>query len=57
MLGFMINPKHATKLFIAALILAIMALIYGISTGAFEQNNREALRQARETAAARQAGE
>jgi len=50
MLAFFIEPKHRLVAFFIAIALAISGLVYGFSTGAFQQNNREALRAEREAA-------
>jgi p-aminobenzoyl-glutamate transporter AbgT len=50
MLGFFIKPEHRLVAFFIAIALAISGLVYGFSTGAFQQNNREALRAERESA-------
>lgn len=52
MLGFFVNPAHVLKVLAFALGLAVIALVVGIATGAFEHNNREPLRLEREAAAA-----
>ncbi len=52
MLGFFIKPQHRVVVFFIALALAISGLVYGFSIGAFQQNNREALRIEREGAKA-----
>jgi hypothetical protein len=51
MLGFMIKPTHFMTALAVALGLAVAALIFGISTGAFEHNNRAALKLERDGAA------
>lgn len=51
MLGFFIKPARFMTVLAIALGLAVAALLVGISTGAFEHNNREALRLKREAPA------
>lgn len=51
MLGFFLKPEHRLPALVIVMGLAIAALIYGIATGVFEHNNREALRAERQAPA------
>lgn len=51
MLGLFLERKHFWPVLIAALAVAVIGIVLGLSSGAFESNNREALRVKREAAA------
>ncbi|WP_298331209.1 hypothetical protein [Asticcacaulis sp.] len=53
MLGLFLPARYRLPVLAALLVLLIAGVVYGLNSGAFEQNNREALRLAREAAAAR----
>jgi hypothetical protein len=51
MLGLFLKREHFWPVLTAALALALIGIVAGMSSGAFESNNREALRLEREAAA------
>jgi len=52
MLGLFLKREHIWPVLAAVLALALIGIALGLSSGAFESNNREALRLKREAAAA-----
>lgn len=52
MLGLFLPARHRLPALVVLLILLAAGVAYGLNTGVFEQNNREALRLEREAAAA-----
>jgi hypothetical protein len=52
MLGLFLKREHFWPVLGGALALAVVGIVLGLSDGAFESNNREALRLKREAAAA-----
>ena len=55
MLGLFLKREHFWPVLAGALALAIVGIVLGLSSGAFESNSREALRLKREVAAERTA--
>ncbi|MFP1132289.1 hypothetical protein [Asticcacaulis sp. W401b] len=53
MLGLFLPACYRLPVLAALLVLLIAGVVWGLNTWAFEQSNREALRLAREAAAAR----
>ncbi|UDF04864.1 hypothetical protein [Asticcacaulis sp. AND118] len=53
MLGFVLPARYRLPAFVVLLLLLIAGIIYGMNTGVFTQNNRDALRLEREAATAR----
>ncbi|MBP2161765.1 MULTISPECIES: hypothetical protein [Asticcacaulis] len=52
MLGLFLKREHFGPVLAAALAVGLIGIVIGMSNGAFESNNREALRLKREAAAA-----
>ena len=51
MLGLFLKREHVRPVLAAVLAIALIGVIAGMSSGAFESNNRDALRLKREAAA------
>ena len=51
MLGLFLKREHVWPVLAAALAIALIGIVAGVSSGAFETNNREPLRLKREAAA------
>jgi hypothetical protein len=51
MLGLFLKREHFWPVLAAALAIALIGIIIGLSSGAFESNSRQALRLEREAAA------
>lgn len=52
MLGIMMGAPYRAKVFVVYVLLAAIGLAVAISGGAFETDNRQALKQARENSPA-----